>query len=327
LKSSNLTRLSTTEISIIVCTKQRKEHLNVCLESILRSLKGSSWTNYQIIVVDGKSTDGTKDLVAAYSRQNSSILYVIQNGKGLPNARNYGLEFAKGKIIVFLDDDVIVSDSYFKSVNRDFVETVGGISGAYQKQDDDTFRGYQFFKAQLDRLFVGGWNGKKGPIGRVFVNGSSTCNFENAVVVTDVDRLTGCNMIYSRRVIDKCGLFDETFEGNIAEDADFSFRVKKLGYRLVVDPDLKLIHEDVDDRVFPFSESCLYYSGLSNLHFFFKHTYGGDFSSLSKFVYSNCYISLMYFASGLVCRRPLLGTRYLAGFLRALQMKRRWAKY
>jgi glycosyltransferase involved in cell wall biosynthesis len=311
-------------ISIIICTKNRKNHLRQCFDSVLCALEYNIKGDYEVIVVDGRSTDGTKELVEEYARKHASIRYVAQRGYGLPNARNYGLEFARGTVIVFLDDDVILEFRYFEKLSQSLrLHNLGGISGVYQiRIDTNLSHNFQTIKAALDRIFVGGWIGESAPIGKVLSNGSSTCNFEYARVITDVDKLTGCNMVFPRRILDKCGRFDETYDGNIGEDTDFSFRVKKLGYRLIIDPNLQLIHEDAEDRMFPYSEQCLYYSALNNVHFFFKNIHDGKLYNLYQFVKANSYFSVLYLIGGLAWGQPVLGTRYILGVLRGIKRKR-----
>jgi glycosyltransferase involved in cell wall biosynthesis len=86
-------------ISTIVICRNSKPYLKACLESIYnQTLK----TN-ELIVVDGNSTDGTLE----YLIEQQDILVVHQKGTGIANARNLGLEKAKGNFIAFLDSDDI----------------------------------------------------------------------------------------------------------------------------------------------------------------------------------------------------------------------------
>jgi len=299
------------------------------LDSILSDLKYDLDNNYELVIVDGNSTDGTQELVKEYARKYNNIHYIAQCGSGLPNARNRGLEFVRGNTIVFFDDDVILRRGYFGKLKTTLASSsscLGGISGVYQKSNTSLPHIVQTIKAALDRLFVGGWIGESAPIGKVLPNGFSTCNFEYASTITKVDRLTGCNMIYPRNIIEKCGRFDEKYVGNIGEDTDFSYRVKKLGFSLIIDPNLQLIHVDVQDKAFPFSERCLYYSALNEVYFFFKNLYDGKLFSLFQFIQARCYTAIMYLLGGLIYNRPVLGLNYLSGFLEGIRNKKDYCR-
>jgi glycosyltransferase involved in cell wall biosynthesis len=86
-------------ITTIVICRNSKSHLKACLASIFnQTLK----TN-ELIVVDGNSTDGSIEFLM----QQNQIQCVQQEGVGIANARNFGLEKATGDFIAFLDADDI----------------------------------------------------------------------------------------------------------------------------------------------------------------------------------------------------------------------------
>ena len=76
-------------------------------------------------------------------------------------------------------------------------------------------------------------------------------------------------MIYPRSVIEECGWFDENFGSSYAayEDADYSFRVTKYGYRLLVDPNLKVGPFKLQDKAFSFIQSHIRFSHKQRVFF------------------------------------------------------------
>lgn len=94
-------------ISIIIPTCNRKDVLKNCLDV----LEKQTYRDYEIIVVDDGSTDGTEKLV----RSRREIRYFKQNNKGPGAARNLGLRHAKGEIIAFTDDDCIPHKDWLKN--------------------------------------------------------------------------------------------------------------------------------------------------------------------------------------------------------------------
>jgi glycosyltransferase involved in cell wall biosynthesis len=92
------------EVSVIITAYNEVRHISRCLDSLLRQ----SFDNFEIIVVDDGSTDGTSELVKRYIQQNPEKIRLVKlrMNTGLGNARNIGAHFAKGSIVVFLDADM-----------------------------------------------------------------------------------------------------------------------------------------------------------------------------------------------------------------------------
>jgi glucosyl-dolichyl phosphate glucuronosyltransferase len=90
-------------ISIVVPTYNRAKLLDGLLYSVCTQIIDKS--EYEIIVVDNNSTDSTKNVVERYKTKFKNIKYVYEAVQGNPNARNKGLEKAKGKYVSYVDDD------------------------------------------------------------------------------------------------------------------------------------------------------------------------------------------------------------------------------
>lgn len=89
-------------LSIVIPTKNEETYLPY----LLRSIKGQTYTDYEIIVADAKSTDRTRDIAAEFGAR------VVEGG--MPGAgRNRGAEAAKGENLLFLDADVVLPDPWF----------------------------------------------------------------------------------------------------------------------------------------------------------------------------------------------------------------------
>lgn len=94
-------------ISAIICTHNREEYLGAAIDSLL----AQSLDNYEIIVVDNASTDGTAAVVKARSHH-PKVHYVYESTLGLSVARNRGAKEAKGEILAYLDDDAEASEGW-----------------------------------------------------------------------------------------------------------------------------------------------------------------------------------------------------------------------
>ncbi|MDP3704044.1 MAG: glycosyltransferase [Candidatus Omnitrophota bacterium] len=87
--------------SIITPTHNRATMLKEAIESVL----AQTYQDWEHIIVDDGSTDGTMGLVTRYAGQDPRIRYVFRRHGGLPAARNTGLLAARGRYLAFLDDD------------------------------------------------------------------------------------------------------------------------------------------------------------------------------------------------------------------------------
>lgn len=86
-------------VSIIVPIYNNEKYIAVCVKTLLEQ----TYKNLQIILVDDGSTDSTYEMCSKY--QDERILLLKKENGGASSARNYGLKFAKGKYIYFVDSD------------------------------------------------------------------------------------------------------------------------------------------------------------------------------------------------------------------------------
>lgn len=99
-----------TKVSVIVPVYNVEGYLEKCLDSlVVQSLK-----DIEIIVVNDGSTDNSLEIAKKYEDKYSNVLkvYSKKNG-GLSDARNFGLKYAKGKFVAFVDSDDYVKDDMF----------------------------------------------------------------------------------------------------------------------------------------------------------------------------------------------------------------------
>ncbi|MFM7425375.1 MAG: glycosyltransferase family 2 protein [Elainella sp.] len=102
------------QISAIICTHNRAAYLGAAIDSLLgQQLSGA---NFEVIVVDNASTDGTRQVVEARqvveTSTNARLRYVYEPITGLSVARNTGANLAQGEILAYLDDDAVASPQW-----------------------------------------------------------------------------------------------------------------------------------------------------------------------------------------------------------------------
>lgn len=109
------------KFSIIVPVYNVRKYVTECIESILKQ----SYDNYEVLLINDGSTDGSGDICEKYTVKNKKIKVFHKKNGGLSSARNFGLEKATGDYVVFVDSDDYIapwslSEFYKVLKNRDF---------------------------------------------------------------------------------------------------------------------------------------------------------------------------------------------------------------
>jgi glycosyltransferase involved in cell wall biosynthesis len=107
-------------ISIVICTYNRASSLAKTLET-LRQMTVPPDLAWELIVVDNNSNDNTCGIVEEFARTSGlEVRYIFEPAQGLDRARNVGIMKARGEIVAFVDDDVLVTEDWMANVWREF---------------------------------------------------------------------------------------------------------------------------------------------------------------------------------------------------------------
>jgi len=117
-------------ISVIICTYNHFASLKRALNS-LKEMTVPNELTWELVVVDNNSQDGTRDIVNDFIRVSGlNVRYIFERKQGLSYARNCGVNEARGKVIAFTDDDVVLDKYWLVNVAKAFKEyDVAGIGG------------------------------------------------------------------------------------------------------------------------------------------------------------------------------------------------------
>ena len=110
------------KVSIITIAWNSEETIEDTIKSVLEQ----TYDNVEYIIIDGKSTDSTMDIVAKY--QDKISVVISEEDKGLYDAMNKGVKKATGDLIGILNSDDIYSDN---EVVSDIVSSLNGADGIY----------------------------------------------------------------------------------------------------------------------------------------------------------------------------------------------------
>jgi GT2 family glycosyltransferase len=211
------------ELSILIPTLNRGAMFHDTVSQVLKQ----AFEDFELILIDQSDPpQRAANEIFLSGLNDPRIRYVHISRKGLPNARNEGLARLSPdcKVVLFLDDDVILLNPHFLEAHlaayKD--EKIGGVTGRIVER---TVKANHPTTAN-----------HLSPGGRTITNlwGQERC---------ELPTLKGANMSYRREAVQQVGGFDRNYDGSaLLEDADYSTRVAKMGWKLLFEPEAELIH-------------------------------------------------------------------------------------
>jgi len=204
-------------VSIVMPCRNEAAYIAACLESVLAT--DYPLDRVELLVVDGRSDDGTREIVERYAARHSCVQLIDNPARITPTALNTAIRVATGELIVRMDAHVIYPRDYLPRLVSALQETgadnVGGV--VVTLPADDTASARAIALAFSHPLGVGNAYFRIGVSGRRWVD---TVPF-------------GC---FRREVFDRIGMFDEELVRN--QDDEFNLRLIRRGGRILLLPDV-----------------------------------------------------------------------------------------
>jgi len=212
-------------VSIIVLNYNGKEIIRSCLNSILRS----DYSNFEVILVDNGSTDDSIEQVEKLFGLDFRVK-IVRNDRNLGycEGNNIGIHYAKGEIIVFLNNDTEVDVDWLKEVMIMFIRD--STIGAAQPK----LLNY-YFPEKIDSL--GGFINLYG-----FTSGGNlNINDMPSLEPHEIFFAVGSAMFVRKKVLNEIGIFDPYYF-MFCEDVDLSWRIRLKGYKIILIPKSIVYH-------------------------------------------------------------------------------------
>ena len=197
-------------LSVVINTYNRAASLKVTLES----LKHQTSKNFEVIVVNGPSTDETSIVLQPFINK---IKIIPCNVRNLSVSRNLGIEAASGDVVAFIDDDAIADPNWVQDLLAGYdQDDVGGVGGLVY---DHTGMRLQYHYSACDR---------KGDTDFTICPPFDKYNISGAEKFL---YLQGTNCSFRRQCLEAIGGFDEEFEYYL-DEVDVCMRIVDLGYKM-----------------------------------------------------------------------------------------------
>jgi len=224
------------DVSIIIVNWNTKGLLRDCLSSVYEH---AGEVDYEIIVIDNASTDGSAGMVKNDFRQ--VILIENSENRGFAAANNQGMVVAKGRYVLLLNSDTVVLDNSIANTMRFAEENPqAAVTGCRVLNPDRTLQRTCFmFPSILNMLLSSTYLYKLFPKNRFF--GREQMTWWDRSDVRKVDVVTGCFMLVRREAIDQVGVMDERFF-MYGEETDWCYRFWKKGWTVMFAPVGQIIH-------------------------------------------------------------------------------------
>jgi len=216
------------KISVIIPTCEgREKEIRELINYLLKMRKKI----FEIIIVIDKSEETRKYLTNLRKKYKILGILFSKERRGRCKAKNEGAKKARGDILLFLDDDVrTLSKNYFDVLAEDFnIHIIGAVSGREIKERK---------APKLKKLI-------SSRIGIITSLGEVISNFDTHIEKPKIVKaLPGCNFAIRKDIFEKVGGFDENYDIGTAyrEETDLQVRISKLGYKLLFDPRISVIH-------------------------------------------------------------------------------------
>ena len=224
-------------VSILIPNKDHTDDLDVCLNSFFER---ADYQNYEFIIIENNSV--LQETFAYYEKiekehDNVKVVY-WEAGFNYSAINNFGFKFAKGDYIMLLNNDVeLITPDIFQSMLGFCMRPEVGIVGAKLLYNDHTVQHAGVLVGAdglADHVFKGIHEDDPGYMGR-------------AISSQDVSAVTAACLLVKRSVYEEVGGLEDEFQVAF-NDVDFCLKVRKAGYLIVYDADVKLFHYESKSR-------------------------------------------------------------------------------
>lgn len=201
-------------MSVVIPMRNEGDHIRPCLEAVL----GQDYPadRVEILVVDGRSDDNSREIVAEYIQQHPHLHLLDNPKRTTPSALNIGIKAARGQYIVRVDAHTVIAPDYVRRCVELLETTAAGNVGGRMLPV-----GKSFFEQAVALCTTSR-----------FGMGDSRFHYDTREQYVDTVYMGA----FRRELFDKIGLFDESLIRN--QDYELNYRIRKAGYKILLSPNI-----------------------------------------------------------------------------------------
>jgi N-acetylglucosaminyl-diphospho-decaprenol L-rhamnosyltransferase len=218
------------DFSVVLVCWNNKSYLKPCLDSLY---EGNLHHQYEVVVVDNGSTDGSQEML----RDDFPQVKIIQNDRnvGLGKASNQGIEATVGWYVLLLNNDTLVNGASLDAM-VEFMDShleVGAVGGRLLNPDGSFQAANSKFPSLSEELLIAT------RIGSLFWPNFPDRSYPRDITL--VEWMGSACLLLRREALSKIGLLDETYF-IYGDEADLQYRLKKAGWKVYYLPNVTTIH-------------------------------------------------------------------------------------
>ncbi|OPX42330.1 chondroitin synthase [Ruminiclostridium hungatei] len=229
--------------SFVIPTYQGKKLVKNTLEA-LNYQEGYYSKDYEVILVDDGSTDGTGEHIKGVNRNyHMKYIYIERNAESSrAKARNQGWKAAEGEIIIFIDGDILVKKDYLMELDRCYGldKDILVIGNRIMLGEDLSYESVLNRTAMEGRIFSMDRRSQLESRYYKYYRFSYNINYQ---LYPWLD-VFSCNMAVPRSWLERTGGFDESFKGWGLEDVEVGYNMYKKGIKIVLNSKLEVFHQN-----------------------------------------------------------------------------------
>jgi len=302
------------KVSIIIGNWNGLEDTRECLES----LKKITYSNYDVILVDNKSTGND---VQVLRDEFTDYIHVIENEKdyGFTGGANIGMKYAmvnsRPDYILLLNNDTIVDANFLTYL----------VEAAESRKSAGVVGGKIFFSRNPNQIQIV-WGKTDLWHWQIFLPVPRYSLYRKIVdkgqynYLRDVEWVSGCVILIKKDVINKIGLLEESYFGG-CEDYDYCFRAKKTGFAILYTHRAQIWHKNAQSYIKNKIEvQRAYFDARNRFIFMKKHASKPQYMLFIL----NCFTIYFWYRTAvfvLIIRKPAMVASHFKGMMDGFSLK------
>jgi glycosyltransferase involved in cell wall biosynthesis len=249
------------KISYIITTFNRGEKVLKTIGSILKQSR--QLDGIEIIVVDGGSRDNTHQLVQELAKLERTVKLVVETAPGVMPSRHVGAKEASGDVLVYIEDDVQVSETHVQTIREIFSHSMNSIATGPCEPD--------YLSEEFPEWYESLWSSDPS-IPNSKINGwFSLMNLGENIISVDASYAWALNFAIRKDLLFELGGFHpdlsppkwKAYQGD--GESGLSYKASERKIKALYHPGLKVLHEIQEDRFdTKYLEKRFFFQGISD---------------------------------------------------------------